>query len=265
MKTDASIREQGYQYFLQEAPELLQILEEGLLTLREDSSINKVNTLMRATHTLKGSAACLELETITNIAHSMEDIFRALCRPEVSIGKEVEALLFEGCECLRLALMAELTDATVNDEEVLNQTATIFAQLQAHLGDCFDQDTPPPTSAELGFDVTQSIFEVGVTQRLDQLAAVLETAQAQEILSVLKTQADVFLGLGESLKLSGFREIAQATIAALEHHPEQVVSIAHLALQDFQAGQAAVLAGDRTQGGYPSEARQRLAEPQRDT
>ncbi|NER82891.1 MAG: response regulator, partial [Leptolyngbya sp. SIO1D8] len=49
---------------------------------------------------------------------------------------------------------------------------------------------------------------------------------------------------------------------ALEHHPEQVVSIAHLALQDFQAGQAAVLAGDRTQGGYPSEALQVFAESQ---
>ena len=262
MTTDPTIREQGYQYFLQEAPELLQVLEQGLLTLQEDSSINKVNTLMRATHTLKGAAASLELETIAKVAHSLEDVFRALCRPEVFIDAEVEALLFEGFECLRLTLRAELSEATVNEDEILNRTATIFAQLQDALGDCFDQDAPLPTSAELGFDVTQSIFEVGVDQRLDQLRAVLETEQPQAILPVLQTQAEVFLGLGESLNLPGFEAIAHAAIAALEHHPDHVTAIAQLALKDFQAGQKAILAGDRDEGGQPSKALQALAQIQ---
>lgn len=260
MSTDQTIRAQGYQYFLQEAPELLQILEQGLLTLQEDSSINKVNTLMRATHTLKGAAASLELATIAKVAHSLEDVFRALCRPEVAIDAEVEALLFEGFECLRSALRAELTEATIKEDEILNRTATIFAQLQDHLGDCFDQDAPIPTSAELGFDVTQSIFEVGVAQRLEQLAAILATDPMPTIQTTLQTQAEVFLGLGESLNLPGFGAIAQAAIAALQQHPDQVRAIAQLALADLQAGHTAVLAGDRSQGGQPSAALQALAQ-----
>ncbi|MGB7439479.1 MAG: Hpt domain-containing protein [Coleofasciculaceae cyanobacterium] len=71
MNNDANIREQGYRYFLQEAPELLQVLEQDLLSLREDFSINKVNNLMRATHTLKGAAASVGLETIKTVAHSL--------------------------------------------------------------------------------------------------------------------------------------------------------------------------------------------------
>ncbi|MGB3612593.1 MAG: hybrid sensor histidine kinase/response regulator [Elainellaceae cyanobacterium] len=259
MTSDPIIRAQGYQYFLQEAPELLQILEQGLLTLQEDSSINKVNTLMRATHTLKGAAASLDLETIATMAHSLEDVFRALCRPDVSVNGEIDALLFEGFECLRSALRAELTGAALDEDDILNRTAAIFAQLQDSLGVCFDQDVPPPTSTELGFDVTQSIFELGVSQRLDQLAAVLDAGLSAEILTVLETQAEVFFGLGESLNLPGFGDIAQATLAALAHQPEQLEAIAQLALQDFQAGQAAVLAGDRTQGGQPSEPLQALA------
>ncbi|MEO1299884.1 MAG: Hpt domain-containing protein, partial [Cyanobacteria bacterium J06636_16] len=260
MTTDQTIRAQGYQYFQQEAPELLQVLEQGLLTLQEDSSINKVNTLMRATHTIKGAAASLELETIAKVAHSLEDIFRALCRPDVLIDAEADALLFEGFECLRSAVGAELTEAIVNEDEILNRTATIFARLQDHLGDCFDQDTPLPTSAELGFDVTQSIFEVGVMQRLEQLAAVLETEQPEAIANALRTQAEVFLGLGESLNLPGFGAIAQVVVVALDQHPEQAIAIGQLALQDFRAGQAAVLAGDRTTGGRPSETLQALAQ-----
>ena len=204
MTTDQTIRAQGYQYFLQEAPELLQILEQGLLTLQEDSSINKVNTLMRATHTIKGAAASLELKTIAEVAHSLEDVFRALCRPEVLIDAEVDALLFEGFECLRSTVRGELTETTVDEDEILNRTAAIFARLQDHLGDCFDQDAPLPTSVELGFDVTQSIFEVGVTQRLEQLESVLAMEQPTEILTLLQTQAEIFLGLGESLNLPGF-------------------------------------------------------------
>jgi chemotaxis protein histidine kinase CheA/ActR/RegA family two-component response regulator len=259
MSNDPTIREQTYQYFLHEAPELLQALEQDLLSLKQDHTINQINNLMRVTHTLKGAATSVGLETIATVAHSLEDIFKALCRPDLSIDPEVEALLFEGFECLRLPLTAELTGGTVNHAEILDRTAAVFAQLQAKLGDCFDQNAPLPTSAELGFDVTQSIFEIGVSQRLDQLAVALDSTQPDAVAAVLRTQAEVFLGLAESLNLSGFGVIAQAVIAALDYHPDQVMTIAQIALADFREGQAAVLAGDRLHGGSPSETLQKLA------
>ena len=49
-------------------------------------------------------------------------------------------------------------------------------------------------------------------------------------------------------------------MAALDQHPDQAIAIARLALEDFQAGQAAVLAGDRTEGGQPSAMLQALAQ-----
>ncbi len=260
MTLDPTIREQTYQYFLQEAPELLQALEEGLLRLQENWGINEVNNLMRATHTLKGAATSVGLETIARVAHSLEDIFRALCQPNVSLDAEAEALLFEGMECLRLPLMAELTGRSVNHAEILDRAAAIFTLLQEKLGDCFGQEACLPTSADLGFDLTQSLFEVGVAQRLEQLAASLESAAPAEILTMLRTQADVFLGLAESLNLAGFGAIAHTVLTALNNHPDQAVLIAQTALVDFQAGQAAVLAGDRSQGGEPSRTLQQLAD-----
>jgi two-component system, chemotaxis family, sensor histidine kinase and response regulator PixL len=260
MTTDPAIREQTYQYFLQEAPELLQTLEQGLLSLKETYTINQVNNLMRATHTLKGAATSVELSTIATVAHSLEDIFRALFKPDILIDSEVEALLFEGFECLRLPLTAELTGGTVDHTEILDRAAVVFTQIQEKLGDCFDQSTPLPTSAELGFDITQSIFETGVEQRLSQLAAALDSASPDEIATLLRAQADVFLGLAESLNLSGFGAIAQATITALDNHPDQAVAIAQAALNAFREGQIAVLAGDRSCGGQPSAWLQQLAD-----
>jgi len=257
--TDPTIREQSYLYFLQEAPELLQVLEQELLTLREDYSINKINTLMRATHTLKGAAASVGLETIQTVAHSLEDIFKALFNPNLSIDPEVEALIFEGFECLRLPLTAEFTGGQVNNAEILDRTAAIFAQLQEKLGDCFGQEAYLPSSIELGFDLTLSIFEVGVNQRLDELADAIARANPEDVATTLRTQAEVFIGLAESLNLPGFGAIAQAAIKGLDTAPAQAVTIAEITLADLRAGQAAVLGGDRTQGGQPSLALQQLA------
>ncbi|WP_017315450.1 hybrid sensor histidine kinase/response regulator [Mastigocladopsis repens] len=259
MSIDPTIHEQIYRYFLQEAPELLQVIEQELFNLREDFSVNKVYTLMRATHTLKGAAASIGLETIKTLAHSLEDIFRAICRPDLSIDAEVEGLLFEGYECLRLALTAQLMGETVNDFEVLDRTAGIFAQLQEKLGNCFGQETHIPSSQELGFDLTQSIFEVGVTQRLDQLATAIATGNPEEVATLLRTKAEVFLGLAESLNLPGFGAIAQAVLATLDNSPEQALVIARVALANFQEARTAVLNGDRSEGGQPSSALQQLS------
>ena len=259
MNSDNEIREQGYQYFLAEAPELLQNIEQELLNLREDYSLVKVHSLMRSTHTLKGAAANVGLETIKTIAHHLEDVFKALYNPEIEIDADLEMLLYEGYECLRLPLMAEITGSYVNESEALDRAVAVFARLQEKLGDYFGREAQIPSSLELGFDITKSIFEVGVKQRLEILASAIDSAHIEELEVVLREQIQVFIGLGESLNLPGFGAIAQSTLTALELHPEQVETIAQVALLNFSEGWSAVMEGDRTSGGQPSPALQRLA------
>ncbi|MFB2983058.1 response regulator [Microseira sp. BLCC-F43] len=261
MSYDTDIRQQAYQYFVQEAPELLQALEQDLFSLAEERTIVKVHNLMRTTHTLKGAAANVGLDTIKTIAHHLEDVFKALYNPDVVIDAELEALLLQGYECLRLPLMAEMTGGYVNNDEVTERAVSVFAQLQEKLGDYFDRETPIPTSVELGFDITQSIFEVGVKQRLESLAAVLLTnSDPTQLASALREQAEIFVGLAESLNLPGFGAIASRTLAALDAHPLDAHRVLEVALKDFQAGWDAVISGDRTLGGEPSLELQQLAE-----
>jgi chemotaxis protein histidine kinase CheA/ActR/RegA family two-component response regulator len=259
MNSDNEIREQGYQYFLAEAPELLQNIEQELLSLREEYSLVKVHSLMRSTHTLKGAAANVGLDTIKTISHHLEDVFKALYNPEIEIDSDLEMLLYEGYECLRLPLMAEITGSYVNESEALDRAVNVFAKLQEKLGDYFGREAQIPTSVELGFDITKSIFEVGVKQRLETLATALDSENYEELEAVLREQIQVFIGLGESLNLPGFGAIAQTTLTALELHPEQVETIAQVALLNFSEGWSLVMEGDRTSGGQPSPALQKLA------
>ncbi|MFN6527626.1 response regulator [Nostoc sp. ChiSLP03a] len=260
MITDNEIRQQGYIYFLAEAPELVKIIEQELFSLSEDYSIAKIHNLMRATHTLKGGAANVGLELIKTIAHFLEDVFKALYNPKVVVDAELQTLLLQAYECLSIALNTELVGSTVNDEELLHRATSVFAQLQEKLGDAFGAESHIPTSEELGFDIVQSVFEVGVEQRLNTITDVINNPpNNDEFIDFLHSQAEVFLGLAESLNLPGLGDISQTILSALQANPSQVQQIAEIALVDLQQAKKLVLAGDRTSGGEPSSGLQKLA------
>lgn len=250
MITDATIRAQGYAYFLSEAPELLQIIDQELFDLSSNRSVNKVHNLMRATHTLKGGAANVGLDNIKMIAHSLEDVFKTLYNPNVLIDHELQLFLAEAYECLHLAVTAEVTQCSLDSEELLYRATSVFANLQEKLGDAFGVENHIPTSEELGFDIVGSIFEVGVQQRLEDIAkAIQDISEQQELIEYLSSQLEVFLGLADSLNLPGWGELVQTIIAALAANPHQVFKIGEIALADLQRSQKLVLAGDRTNGG----------------
>ncbi|MBN3963005.1 hybrid sensor histidine kinase/response regulator [Nostoc sp. NMS8] len=260
MITDSEIREQGYIYFLAEAPELVQIIEQELFSLSEGYSIAKVHNLMRATHTLKGGAANVGLEVIKMIAHFLEDVFKSLYNPKVVVDAELQTLLLQAYECLSIALNTELIGSNVNDQELIHRATSVFSQLQEKLGDAFGADSQIPTSEELGFDIVQSVFETGVEQRLNSIAdAVKNPPNDAELIEFLQSQGEVFFGLAESLNLPGLGEIAQTILSALRANPTQVRQIAEIALADLQKAQELVLEGDRTSGGEPSPDLRKLA------
>jgi len=258
MPADLSFYAEAENQFMLEAQDLLGSIEQGLMNLAEERNTQTVHQLMRAAHTLKGAAASIERETVMKVAHALEDVFKSLYKPELELDAEVKSLLFDGYECLRLLLTAEFTHQTVDEADILNRIAAVIAQLQDKWGDDFSEGATIPTSEELGFDIVASIFETGITDRLNRLGQALQSENPDAIEETLRTQMDVFIGLAESLNLPGFKAIAQATLAALDHHSDQVLEIAEWAIADLSNGHAAVLAGDRTQGGTVSAELQRL-------
>jgi chemotaxis family two-component system sensor histidine kinase/response regulator PixL len=254
MALDADIRDQAYQFFVQEALELLQSIEQGLLTLQEDHSVPHVHSLMRAAHSIKGGAASVGLTEIQAIAHRLEDVFRALYQDTTEIDFELEDLLLKAYDCLRSPLVAQIETGIHDGAAAMAEFEPVFAQLEVRLGDSLTAEADLPTAAELGVDMTQSIFATDVADGLERLRKVLADPEHQEVAGELRAQAEVFAGLGELLNLPGFTEIAQSAITALQANPQAAQTIGELVLEDFYSAQAAVLGGDRIQGGSPSPA-----------
>ena len=257
MITDPSIRDQAYQYFLEEAPELLETIEQELFAINDgDIELSarplRVNKLMRATHTLKGGAANVGLETIKTVAHSMEDVFKALYNPELEIDHQTKKLLYASYDCLRIPLTAEFSKAPIDREEILNRAAGIFAELTEIFGDYLSDQDAFPTSEELGLDVVESFFESVVPERIQELSVALSEGDSINMTEVLQSQAEIFLALSQSLNLSGLGEIAQTILTALEVNPELVKEITEASINNFKQAQKQVMEGDRDRGGEPS-------------
>jgi len=260
MAINPDIRDQAYQFFIEEAPELLQVIEAGLLNLKAERSTAKIHNLMRAAHSIKGGSASVELEAIATLAHRLENIFRALYNEELEIDTDLESQLLCAYDCLRLPLTEQISTGKIDTEQALASAEPIFSQIEERLGNFLEQaDYYIPSSSDLGVNMALSIFEVDVQEGLEHLANVLADPDDYEVAGELRAQAEVFTGFATFLDLPGFGAIASAALCALDTHPDQALEITQLALADFQAGREAVLNADQTQGGSPSAALLALA------
>ncbi len=250
--TDPQFEESLDRYFAIESEELIQTIEQTLVSLLEEKTIERVHTLMRAAHTIKGGAANCGLKTIETIAHHLEDVFQALYPEELAIDDELGALLLEGYEVLYIPISAILSGYECDEEQVMTQTADLFARLQAKLGDFFGREAPLPTAEDLGFDVVALIFGDSVPEDLDKLNAALQQGDPHKVQEILLPQAEFFLELGASYELPGIAEIAKATIAAVALHPQRIIEIAAASLENFRVAREQILTGDRAISGQVS-------------
>ncbi len=262
MTFNPNIRDQAYRFFIQEASELLHVIESGLLTLAPEHSTSSVRNIMWAAHSIKGGAASVGLEAIKTLAHRLEEMFKVLYSQgeALEIDPELKGLLLQGYNCLRSPLTQKIETGNFDAEQALATAEPVFAQIEAKLSGFLTNEGHLPSFVVLRVDLALSIFEVDVAEGLDRLDSVVANPEANQVAGELQAQADTFARLAELLNLPGFGAIAHAALAALDAYPSQALHVTQVALADFRAAQQAVLDGDRTQGGTPSAALVELAE-----
>jgi two-component system, chemotaxis family, sensor histidine kinase and response regulator PixL len=257
--TEPSIRDQAYQFFQQEALDLLQSLEDGLLNLRTQYDIPHIHELMRAAHSIKGGASSVQLQGIARIAHKLEDVFRALYRRTEPLDKDLDEALLQAYDCLRIPLLEQLQTGQYDEVTAWENAEPIFDLIEAVFQLEIGADVELPTAAELGVDIVYEVFSGDVQRGIDRITAILDHPETEPLAGEIRATAEVFVGIGDLLCLEGFSAIAQTTIHALNAHPDKALAIGRLAVESLQAAQVGVMEGDRTQGGTPSAALLALA------
>ena len=253
--------DQAYEFFVQEALELLQRLEEGLLTLQTDHAVQKIHGLMRAAHSIKGGAACIGLTGIEAIAHNLENGIRALYQEETVFDLELEELFLRAFDHLRAPIIEQVQTGKYDAQAAIEKAKPVFEQLEEKLGHPLAESAELP-EVEMEGDITQFLFTEEVTQGLHRWEGLLTNPRSLDVIEDIKTQAEVFASLGEMLNLPDFVAIANTTLKALQVNPHALVTIGQLALADFRTVQKAVLSDQHQQLINPNEALVKLTQKQ---
>ena len=124
-------------YFIEEAKEHLQTLEQGILQLATSvQDTETVNEMFRAAHSVKGGAAMLGYTSIQKTAHRLEDSFKILKDNPVDVDQKLETLFLNGYDHLQDLIDRLENSANFSDSdaiEILQQAESNFAVLDKYL------------------------------------------------------------------------------------------------------------------------------------
>lgn len=124
-------------YFIEEAKEHLDTIEQGLVDLAATmADSERVNELFRAAHSVKGGAAMLGFDGIQRTAHHFEDCFKILKEHPVKIDQRLEDLFLKGFDTLKELIEALQSPFGLREEDAqqaVSASEPTFRELQAYL------------------------------------------------------------------------------------------------------------------------------------
>ena len=118
------------QVFLEEATEHLAEMSCALLELEKDATrVDAIDVLFRMAHSIKGMAASLEYDSITEVSHQLEDRMQEIRTAGCIRGSDALALLFRGLEGLErmVAVVRETGEPPPRDPVLAELLATPLA------------------------------------------------------------------------------------------------------------------------------------------
>ena len=175
------------QIFLDEATEYLEKLNADLLELDQHAGTTQpelVNRVLRGAHTLKGSAAMVNLKNISDLAHKMEDTLQIVRDQNLKVPRALLDLCFKSLDAI--GIMVENFRRTGEDRftkaQPLMQLFAAYTQQLQETGTISDTPLPLPADtlpaapvqeapSAFQLDELQQIFLDEATEYLEKLNA----------------------------------------------------------------------------------------------
>lgn len=235
-------------YFIEEAKEHLQTLEQGILQLATSvQDTETVNEMFRAAHSVKGGAAMLGYTSIQKTAHRLEDSFKILKDNPVDVDQKLETLFLNGYDHLqdlieRLENSADFKDSDA--VEILQQAESNFAVLDSYLQQLLLGGSGQP---DIGQQVTK------ILKQMLQLFKQPDSPETRQKLQICCKQ------LGEiASNEAKWQQLVSTTQKAVTNKKYPYATIAQVVIKEVkQAGE--YLKAGQTDKLVPSKNLQQLA------
>ncbi len=122
--------------FLEEATDLLQVMEDSLLEL-EDSpgDPDLINAIFRAAHTIKGTGGVFGFEHVEAFTHVAESVLDKVRDGAIDIDEALVALFLKCRDHIGILVESAVNDEASPEDKVISNGAELLAGLEAYLGE----------------------------------------------------------------------------------------------------------------------------------
>ncbi|GAA0461399.1 chemotaxis protein CheA [Alkalibacillus silvisoli] len=188
--------------FIDESNENLQVVNDQLLNLEKDpTNLSLVDEIFRAAHTLKGMAATMGFEDLSDLTHKMENLLDAIRHEKLSATSNVLDVLLDSVEYLE-NMISDISEGGTGKSDVTEIVAQLKAiesgeDLSKAQEATLEQHTSTETIEIDQFEQTvlqqaksdgQNVFHVQVHLSLD---CMLKVARVYMVFEVLEQSGEV--------------------------------------------------------------------------
>jgi len=140
---DGEVPAEVLEFFVPEAEEHLQVVTHCLLSLETNPSSEQIHRLLRAMHTVKGSAAQVGLHRISHVAHRAEDLIGRLREGELRPSAEIIDICLDAVDTLKKFLYHQWPD----DAAMQSSVQGLFARIARLVPAEKDEEVAAPAVA----------------------------------------------------------------------------------------------------------------------
>ena len=238
-------------YFIEEAKNNLNIIEQGLLNLQ--ATINNpamANEVIRKLDSLGISATFIGFESIHRTAIRLEDNLLRFKSISIPINRTTESLflrIFDSLQELIEQIQKPVGLTEDKEETILANASIIFEQLGAHMDELVQMSALSssgslPSSFGLG-DSFASDFEDAVLQELRDMLSLLSSQDNQSTRRELEKACERLQAIGEQFNLDEWCKLVNAYKLGIQNSRNSYFILAGTLFQEFRAAQELVLSG----------------------
>jgi chemosensory pili system protein ChpA (sensor histidine kinase/response regulator) len=196
---DGEVPAEVLEFFIPEVEEHLQVVTHCLLSLETNPSSEQIHRLLRAMHTVKGSAAQVGLHRISHVAHRAEDLIGRLREGELRPSAEIIDICLDAVDTLKKFLYHQWTDEAAMQSSVQGLFARISRLAPPEKEEEKRAEAPAAQAKEISAAAVSQPAEAAPASYLQQihlaeergLAAAPVAAMQQEIAPSVTAQPQV--------------------------------------------------------------------------
>lgn len=241
-------------YFIEEAKEHLQTIENGLLNLQSLMSDSEaVNEIFRAAHSIKGGAAMLGFSSIQHVAHNFEDYFKVMREnSDFKIDQHLQTLFLQAFDKLQeLIELLQSPHGLTKDavEAIMAGSDQIFANLKTHLQRLISgtNSTQEPIKANINADPKSDVramlgaFQSEVPMKLRNMLEFFKQPDSPRNRKNLQGVCVQLQEIGDRFNLVPWSTMMQSVNAAVTNPNNQFRTLAPILIKEVKQAQEQVL------------------------